>query len=86
MKYFKVWGCLAKVQVPKPKRVKIGPKMVDCVFIGYVTNSKAYRFLVHKSENPELHINTIIESDNAEFFETIYPYKKESEVTCQKSK
>ncbi len=27
LKYFKVWGCLAKVQVPIPKRVKIGPKI-----------------------------------------------------------
>ena len=41
LKYFKVWRCLAKVQVPIPKRVKIGPKTVDCVFIGYITNSKA---------------------------------------------
>ena len=23
LNYFKVWGCLAKVQVPKPKQVKI---------------------------------------------------------------
>ena len=60
--------------------------MTVCLLDMYVTNSMAYRFLVHKSENPEIHINTIIESDNAEFFETIYPYKKESEVTCQKSK
>ncbi|CAL2246291.1 unnamed protein product [Prunus armeniaca] len=29
----KVWGCLAKVQVPLPKRVKLGPKTIDCVFI-----------------------------------------------------
>ena len=35
------WGCPDKVQVPIPKRVKIGPKTVDCVFIGYATNSKA---------------------------------------------
>ena len=34
-KYLKVWGCLAKVAVPIPKKVKIGPKTVDCVFIGY---------------------------------------------------
>ena len=44
LKYFKVWGCLAKVQVPILKRVKIGPKTVDCVFIGYATNSKACHF------------------------------------------
>ena len=81
-----MWGCLAKVQVPKPKRVKIGPKTVDCVFIGYATNSKAYRFLVHKSENPDIHNNTVIESDNAEFFENIYPYKKECESFGEGSK
>ena len=47
-KYLKVWGCLAKVAVPIPKNVKIGPKTVDCVFIGYAHNNSAYRFLIHK--------------------------------------
>ena len=32
--YLKLWGCLAKVAVPSPKKIKIGPKPVDCVFIG----------------------------------------------------
>ena len=67
LKYFKVWGCLVKVEVPLPKRVKIGPKIVDCVFIGYAMNSKACRFLVHKYDNPDIHVNMIIESNNAEF-------------------
>ena len=49
-------------------------------------NSKASRFLVHKSDNPEIHVNTIIESDNVEFFENIYPYKTESESTSERSK
>ena len=31
-KYLKVWGCLAKVEVPVPKKTKIGPKTVDCVY------------------------------------------------------
>ena len=47
-KYLKVWGFLAKVEVPIPKKVKIGPKTADCVFIGYAHNSSAYRFLIHK--------------------------------------
>ena len=47
-KYLKVWGCLAKVVIPDPKKVKIGPKTVDCVFIRYAKSSNAYRFLVHK--------------------------------------
>ena len=42
--------------------------------------------MVHKSDNPEIHVNTIIESDNAEFFENIYPYKTESESTSEKPK
>ncbi|GJV31553.1 retrovirus-related pol polyprotein from transposon TNT 1-94 [Tanacetum coccineum] len=33
--YLRVWGCLAKVAVPTPKAQKIGPKSVDCIFIGY---------------------------------------------------
>ena len=42
--------------------------------------------MVHKSDNPEIHVNTIIESDNPEFFENIYPYKTESESTSERSK
>ena len=67
LKYFIVWGCLAKVEVPLPKRVKIRPKIIDCVCIGYTVNSKACQFLVHKSDNLEVHVNTIIESDNVKF-------------------
>ena len=70
-----MWGYLAKVVVPTPKKVKIGPKTVDCIFIGYAQNSSAYRFLVYKSEIPDIHRNTIMESRNTSFFEHIFPYK-----------
>ena len=70
--YLKVWGCLAKVMVPIPKRIKIGPKTIDCIFIGYAINSSAYRFLVHKFDIPDIHVNTIIKSRNALFFENIF--------------
>ncbi|KAL5712445.1 chlorophyllase [Ranunculus cassubicifolius] len=46
-KYLKVWGCLVKVAVPPPKKVSIGPKTVDCIFIGYAHNITAYRFLLN---------------------------------------
>lgn len=82
-KYLKVWGCLAKVQIPKPKQVRIGPKTIDCVFIGYAINSSAYRFLVHKSEVLDVHVGTIIESRNAVFFEDSFPCK-EKEVSSNK--
>ena len=83
-KYFKVWGCLAKVIVPAPKKVRIGPKTVDCVFIGYAQNSSAYRFLVQKSEIIDIHENTIIESRNAYFFENVFPYKEVREINSSK--
>ena len=71
-----MWGCLAKVMVPIPKRIKIGPKTIECIFIGYAINSSAYHFLVHKSDIPDIHVNTIIESRDASFFENIFPSKK----------
>ena len=83
-KYLNVWGCLAKVAVPIPKKVKIRPKTVDCVFIGYAHNSSAYRFLIHKSEIIDMHANTIIESRNASFFENVFPYKSTQKSNSSK--
>ena len=36
-KYLRVWGCLAKLTIHK--KVKIGPKSIDCIFIGYAHNN-----------------------------------------------
>ena len=70
--YLKVWGCLAKALYPKPKKRKLGLKTFDAMFIGYVENSAAYKFLVTKSENSLVDVNTIIETKNADFFENIF--------------
>ena len=75
-KMIKIWGCLAKVLIPLPKRTKLGPKTIDCVFIGFANASAAYRFLVYKSEVHEIHVNTILESIDAAFFEDVFPYKE----------
>ncbi|GKA38822.1 retrovirus-related pol polyprotein from transposon TNT 1-94 [Tanacetum coccineum] len=61
----------AKVVV-RPKSQKIGPKSVDCIFIGYANNSSAYRFIVHDSKNLDIQKNAIMESRNASFFENIF--------------
>ncbi|GJR79024.1 retrovirus-related pol polyprotein from transposon TNT 1-94 [Tanacetum coccineum] len=71
--YLRVCGCLAKVVVPTPKAQKIGPKSVDCIFIGYAKNSSAYRFIVHDLKNPDIQKNAVMESRNASFFENIFP-------------
>ncbi|GJU23469.1 hypothetical protein Tco_1156811 [Tanacetum coccineum] len=51
----------------------MGPKSVDCIFIGYSNNSSAYRFIVHDSKNPDIQNNAVTESRNASFFENIFP-------------
>ena len=83
-KYLKAWGCLAKVMVPIPKRIKIGPKTIDCIFICYAINSSAYRFLVYKYDIPDVHVNTIIELRNASFFENVFPSKNECDGSSLK--
>ena len=83
-KYLKVWGCLAKVAIPAPKRIKIGPRTVDCIFIGYAHNSVAYRFLVYNSEISDIHKNTIMESRNASFFEDVFPCKSNGASSSSK--
>ncbi|KAK4384379.1 Retrovirus-related Pol polyprotein from transposon TNT 1-94 [Sesamum angolense] len=77
LKYFRVWGCLAKVLVPEHKRKKLGPKTVDAVFLGYVETSYALRFLVIKSEIPGIEVNTIVEFHDAVFLEDVFPMKTE---------
>ena len=46
---------------------------MDCVFLGYAQRSIAYRFLVVKSEVSDMHVGTIMESNDATFFEDISP-------------
>jgi hypothetical protein len=70
--FLRTWGCLAKVNLPKPKKRKFGPKIVDCAFFGYAHSSMAYRFFVIKSDTLEQDVNTIIESKEASFFEDIF--------------
>ena len=66
------------------KKMKIGPKMVDCIIIGYAHNSNAYRFLVHESKNPDIHKNTIMESRNASLFENVFLCKSKDGSSLSK--
>ncbi|WVZ54108.1 hypothetical protein U9M48_004964 [Paspalum notatum var. saurae] len=75
LSYLRTWGCLAKVNVPINKKRKLGPKTVDCIFLGYAHQSIAYRFLVVKSDVPDMYVDTIMESRDATFFENIFPMK-----------
>jgi hypothetical protein len=68
LSYLRTWRCLAKVNVPINKKRKLGPKTMDYVFLEYVHRSIAYRFLVVKSEIPDVHVDSIMKSRDAIFF------------------
>ena len=66
LSYLKVWGCRATVRLTEPKRKTLGERGVDCIFIGYVERSKAYKFYVIES-NDCVSIKTVIDSIDAIF-------------------
>jgi hypothetical protein len=65
LSYLTTWGCLVKVNIPIPKKHNLGPKTVDCIFLGYAQRSIGYRFFVVKSEIPDMQVDTIMESRDA---------------------
>ena len=73
LSYLRTWSCLAKVSVPITKKRKLGPKTMDCVFLGYAIHSVGYKFLIVKSRVPDMHVGNIMESRNAIFFKTSFP-------------
>lgn len=58
--------------MPNPKRTKLRHKTQKGVFIGYAEHSKTYRFLIISSVDKE----SITESREVVFFESVYPYKQ----------
>jgi hypothetical protein len=75
LSYLRTWGCLTKVNVPINKKRKLGPKTVDCIFLGYSFHSTGYRFLIIKSDVPDMYVDTIMESRDTTFFENEFPMK-----------
>ena len=75
LSYLRTWRCLAKVNIPITKKRKLKPKTIDCVFLKYAHRSIAYRFLVVKFEVPDMHVDTMMKSRDATFFELIFPMK-----------
>ena len=68
LSYLRTWGCLPNVNVPINKKRKLGPKTVDCVFLGYAIHSVGYRFLIINSSVLEMAVDTIMESRDTIFF------------------
>ena len=68
LSYLRVWGCRAVVKLTDPKRKTLGERGIDCIFVGYAENSKAYRFYVIES-NDAHSVHSVIESRDAIFDE-----------------
>ncbi|GKB40571.1 zinc finger, CCHC-type containing protein [Tanacetum coccineum] len=58
----------AVVRLPDPKLKTLGERGIECIFVGYAENSKAFRFYVIEP-NDSVSINSIIESRDAIFDE-----------------
>ncbi|GJZ57733.1 zinc finger, CCHC-type containing protein [Tanacetum coccineum] len=58
----------AVVRLPDPKLKTLGERGIECIFVGYVEHSKAFRFYVIEP-NDSVAINSIIESRDAIFDE-----------------
>ena len=54
--------------MPINKKHKLGPKTINCVFLGYAIHSVGYRFLIINSGVPDMLVGTIMESRDAIFF------------------
>lgn len=61
-------GLFGESQHPITKRRKLGPKTMDCVFLGYAKHSIGCRFLVVKSNVHDMKVGTIMEPKDATFF------------------
>jgi hypothetical protein len=73
MSIFCVLGVVwQKSIIPAPKKGKLVPKTIDCVFLGYAHNNTTYKFLVVKFDTPDVSINTIMESHGCFTFEDVY--------------
>ncbi|GJZ37537.1 zinc finger, CCHC-type containing protein [Tanacetum coccineum] len=60
----KMVNFMAVVRLPCPKRKTLGEKGINCIFVGYANNSKAYRFYVIEP-NDFISINSVIKSRDA---------------------
>ena len=72
IQFFKIWGCLAQISVPEPKKRKIGSKTVDAIFIGYALDRNVNCFLEVNSEISEISNNIITEARDIVYFENIF--------------
>ncbi|GKA84291.1 zinc finger, CCHC-type containing protein [Tanacetum coccineum] len=71
LNYLRVWGCKAVVRLPDLKLKTLGERGIECIFVGYAEQSKAFKFYVIEP-NDSVAINLIIELKDAIFDEHMF--------------
>lgn len=71
-RHFKIFGCAAQVLKYSYRR-KFDSKTTTCIFLGYDINSSSHTYIFY---NPAT--NKILKSRDAAFFESEFPFNKES--------
>ena len=67
-------GCLCYAAVTKPHKDKFAPRGIRCVLIGYPPGQKGYKLY-------NLQTREVFCSRDVIFHETVFPFKKENQVT-----
>lgn len=66
----RVFGCRAMAHIPKAQRTKLDVKSIQCIFVGYSEQSKAYRLYNPKTRNVLVSRDVVfIESDENKVIE-----------------
>lgn len=78
-------GCLANVAIHNPKRTKLGPRTLECVFIVIIVKLIDFSYLF-MSNTSGIDVDTIIESRDASFFESVFSYKSGSRRPTETSR
>lgn len=81
--YLRTWGSFTKVNAPIVKENKIGPKAVDCMFLGYDIRSMGYRFLIVNYGVFDMRIGIIFESRDTILFKNEFAIKDASSTSSQ---
>lgn len=73
--HLRIFGCKAWVHIPNKKRRKLDPKSLECTFLGYAKNRKAFVVAHHSS-------NRVFESRDVRFDEGLgsHPNRVEIEI------
>jgi hypothetical protein len=77
-------GLFGKGKLPNTQEAQAWTKNHGfCVPLGYAFHGIGYRFLIVKSEVSNMCVGTIMESNDATFFENIFPMKGSSSSSNQ---